>query len=123
MRHVIGVTSILIIIVIGFFVLDYLRQMDNTQYNDGVYYNQSYGYHSDILVKVTIKNQRIEEVLIVSHEEPKILADVVFNQLPAKMVKYNTANVDIVSGATYTSKSLIEAVDKALLEALKENNN
>ena len=68
----ISLIPILIILIIGFFVVDYISKRDNTLYKDGDYYNQSYGYHSDISVKVVIKNQHINQVLILEDEEPEI---------------------------------------------------
>jgi len=97
-------------------------KVDQTEYIDGVYLNESYGYYSDILVKVTIRGQRIKDIEIISHEEPEILATIVFDRLPPQMIKYNSAQVDIIAGATYTSRSLINAVEKALEDALEEDS-
>jgi uncharacterized protein with FMN-binding domain len=86
-------------------------------YKDGIYYSQAYGYYSQIKVKVVIESGKICQIDIIDHEEPEILANIVFDRLPNKMIKKNTSEVDIVSGATYTSKSLIKSVRNALLQA------
>jgi uncharacterized protein with FMN-binding domain len=113
-----GKLSIFILFILTFLIyLSYFYFQDTVHYKDGVYYNEAYGYYSDIKVKVIVKNGRLSEIEVISHEEPKILADVVFEKLPPKMIKKNTAYVDGISGATYTSKSLIEAVGKALEQA------
>lgn len=113
---------IIISVIMSFFVWENVIKVSQTTYIDGIYINQEYGYHSDIIVKVIIENQRIYSIEVLEHEEPEILANVVFSELPVKMIKYNTAQVDIVSGASYTSKSLINAVEKALEEAVESNN-
>ena len=117
------ITTIILIcfVAIGFFVLENIVKVDNTNYIDGVYQNTTFGYHSDIVVEVTIENHKISSVDIQSHEEPEVIANIVFSRLPEQMVKYNTWQVDIISGATYTSRSLIEAVEKSLDKAELEN--
>lgn len=87
-------------------------------YEDGVYYGQSQGYYSNIKIQVTIHNGKINDITILEHEEPEILANIVFEKLPPKIIKHNGADVDGISGATYTSKSLLEAVDEALSQAI-----
>lgn len=95
----------------------------SAKYEDGTYYGESEGYYSMVKVEVIITTGQIESVNIVKHNEPTILADIVFDELPPKIIKNNGTDVDIVSGATYTSNSLIEAVNKALEQASKEEDD
>jgi uncharacterized protein with FMN-binding domain len=83
-------------------------------YRDGDYYGESEGYYSQIKVKVTIKNGLIDHVEIIEHQEPEILATAVFDNLPEKIIKENSTQVDVIAGATYTSTSLLQAVEIAL---------
>jgi uncharacterized protein with FMN-binding domain len=112
---------ILLIILFGLQIGWFISRDSETIYKDGIYTNQAYGYHSDILIEVVVEGGKISEINILSHEEPKILADIVFEKLPRKMIRKNSYKVDIISGATYTSKSLIEAVGKALEDAVISN--
>lgn len=86
-------------------------------YTPGSYTNEAQGYYSTLIVEVTVDESRILDIVIVSHEEPDILADIVFTRLPPMMKKKNSHEVDIISGASYTSNALIEAVGKALNQA------
>ena len=86
-------------------------------YQPGTYINEAQGYYSTLIVEVTVDESRILDIQILSHEEPEILADIVFKRLPPMMKKKNSHEVDIISGATYTSNALIEAVGKALEQA------
>ncbi len=86
-------------------------------YKPGSYINEAEGYYSTLIVKVTVNETRILDIEILSHEEPEILSDIVFSRLPQTMKKKNTHDVDIISGATYTSRALIKAVGRALEEA------
>ena len=86
------------------------------KYKDGTYTASAEGYHGPVTVKVTIKNGKIAKVSIVSHTDTPSY----FNRakkLIKKITKYNRADVDTVSGATYSSKGIINAVKKALKKA------
>lgn len=89
------------------------------KYIDGEYFGESEGYYSNVKVSVTVSSGKISKISIIDHNEPEILADIVFEKLPPMIIKKNGTDVDIISGASYTSKSLIEAVDNALCTALK----
>lgn len=91
-------------------------------YVPGIYENEGVGYYSTLKVRVSVDAYRIESIDILYHEEPEILAKIVFKELPERIIKENSAEVDIVSGATYTSRALLEAVSKALEEAKVESN-
>lgn len=87
------------------------------KYVPGTYSNESKGYYSEVVVSVTVDAYSIRDITIVSHEEPAILAEIVYEEMPPKIKKKNSVEVDVVSGATYTSKALLDAVEKALEEA------
>lgn len=86
-------------------------------YKPGSYTNEAEGYYSTLIVEVTVDETRILDIEVLSHEEPELLSDIVFKRLPQMMKKKNTHDVDIISGATYTSRALIKAVGKALEQA------
>lgn len=86
-------------------------------YIPGEYTNESEGYYSTLIVKVTVDEYQIISIEILSHEEPEILAEVVFDKLPSRIIKNNGTQIDVISGATYTSRALLESVEKALVEA------
>ncbi|MFA5528823.1 MAG: FMN-binding protein [Peptostreptococcales bacterium] len=125
-KHLVTILILTIIIIIlgsvAILGLIHVYERNQNTYKDGIYYNHAYGYHSEIKVKVIVKDGKLYEIEILDHQEPQVLADVVFKRLPSKMIKKNTPDVDIVSGATYTSNSLIEAVSKALDQAKPSEN-
>ena len=83
-------------------------------YNAGTYEGNSSGYYSNIHVSVTVDEYRIIEIKVLDHQEIKILADIVFEELPPRIMKKNGTDVEAISGATYTSESLLRAVEEAL---------
>ena len=88
---------------------------EKQHYKDGIYYGESEGYYSIIKVEVEVKHGKIYRITILEHNEPEILAQIVFEELPPRIIKNNSTNVDVISGATYTSESLLQAVESALI--------
>jgi len=62
---------------------------------------------------------KIEKVEVKDHKESAGIADGALEEVPAAIVKQNKADVDTVSGATLTSKAIIEATKEALKKAAK----
>lgn len=87
-------------------------------YVDGIYYGTAEGYKGDIKVAVVIQDKTIKAILVTKKQddEPFITKamDVIKN-----VMKKQSADVDTVSGATYSSKGLIGAVKAAFEEARK----
>ena len=92
-------------------------QTSEDLYAPGSYINEAEGYYSTLIVEVTVDESRILSIEILSHEEPEILSDIAFKRLLPMMKKKNSHEVDVISGATYTSRALIEAVGNALEQA------
>jgi fumarate reductase flavoprotein subunit len=86
-------------------------------YKSGTYVNEGEGYYSMLKVSVTVNTYKITDLQIISHQEPQILADIVFDTLPNEIIKKNSVDIDAVGGATYTSEALLEAVAAALSQA------
>lgn len=97
-------------------------QEEEAIYKPGFYRGQAEGYHSIIEVEVEVDEYNILEITIVSHEEPDILADIVMDKIPKQVIKKNSTDVDIVSGATLTSERLLLAIENALKEARINND-
>ncbi len=86
-------------------------------YNDGVYSASADGFGGIIKTEVIINNGNIEEVNIVEAEnEDKAylkMAIAVINDI----IEKQSADVDTISGATYSSTGILNSVEKALSKA------
>lgn len=71
------------------------------------------GKHGDILVEVTFDKGKIKTIDILENKENKVLAKKVFTELKDTVVKSNSVNVDGISGATYSTKGFLDAVQAA----------
>lgn len=81
-------------------------------YKDGVYEGTGTGFGGTIRVRVTISGGRIAaiDILDASGETASYFASA--QGVISKMIAGNTPNVDAVSGATYSSNGIIQAVQK-----------
>ena len=75
------------------------------------------GFMGPITVEVTMEGSDITAVTVVSNSETPEIASGALEQIPAAIVEADTADVDIVAGATYTSNGIINAVKNALENA------
>ncbi len=75
------------------------------------------GHNGPITVDVTVDAGKIQAVKVTSHKETQGIGSVAIEQLPAAMVKANSAKVEAVTGASVTSKALMTAVEGALAKA------
>lgn len=86
-------------------------------YNDGTYEATVDAAHGPLSVEVTVADGVISDVVVTEHSETEGLTDPAVTDLPAEMVETNSTDVDVVSGATLTSKAVKSAVDEALFAA------
>lgn len=92
---------------------------DAFPYPDGIYTGIGEGYGGDIAVTIVIQDKTMKAILVTSHENED---DTFFNRAKAvadHIVKNQSVAVDTISGATYSSRGIIEGVNNALEEAKK----
>ncbi len=89
-------------------------------YRDGIYTGTAEGYGGDITVSVTVADGKIHAVDIVSAEDetPSYLEKA--KAVIAQVLDRQTPNVDTVSGATYSSNGILNAIRRALSQAAGE---
>ena len=91
-----------------------------SKYIDGIYQGTAEGFRPGLTVEVEIKNDEIIRVEVVSHNEVKRQYwGYPVENIPVWIVEAQGTEVDTVSGATYTSRGIIAAVDTALGAALR----
>lgn len=92
-------------------------------YVDGVYEGTAEGFGGDITVQVRISDGKIALIEIVSAEDetPSYFEDA--KAVIGRIVKAQNLEVDIVSGATYSSVGIINAVADALKQAVPKEDD
>ena len=91
---------------------------DTLPYVDGIYYGTAEGYKGDIRVAVVIQDKTLKAILVTEKQDDEPFITNAMDVLK-NMMKKQSADVDTVSGATYSSNGLIGAVKAAFEEARK----
>jgi uncharacterized protein with FMN-binding domain len=90
------------------------------KYKNGTYEGIGRGASSDIKVSVEVASGKIKNVKLVEQKETKTLVEgVEQNIIPEIIKKQGTEGVEAISGATNSSKGVLDAVNKALEQAKK----
>ncbi len=80
---------------------------------DGVHRGSAAGFGGELVLDVTVEGGTISAIEVVESSETPFIADAAFKELIPAIVEAQ-GKVDSVSGATYTSKAVLEAVEKAV---------
>ncbi len=81
--------------------------------SDGVYYGSGEGYQSTITVAVTVASGKITDVRIVSHADDAPYVARAEKLIP-NIISQQSADVDTVSGVTFSSRGILSAVKDAM---------
>ena len=86
-------------------------------FTPGTYEAEGKGFGGAVKVSVTVSENEITEVTATGEAETPVLGGVAIQTLPGEIVKAQTPNVDMLSGATVTSTAIIAAATEALKKA------
>lgn len=78
---------------------------------DGAYTGRYKVFPIDVEVKVVVKDHRIDQVELVKHRNGK---GAPAEAITGKVVEAQSLQVDAISGATYSSKVILKAIESAL---------
>lgn len=87
-----------------------VKKIDIKDVPDGDYPGQFKVYHDSATVKVTVQDGRITEITLLKSDLDKKNAQEVID----RVIKGQSLQVDTVSGATVSSKTVLKAVEDAL---------
>jgi len=84
------------------------------QFPNGVFEGTGRGYGGYLSVRVTVENGSIVDITLVEHQETPFFYSAAEHGVISAIISSQHTNVDTVSGATVTSRAIIEAVNMAL---------
>ena len=82
-------------------------------FTPGEYTAEAAGYNGPVVVRVTFDKDKITAVNVASHTETAHVGDVAFDIMISDMLEANGSGVDGVSGATFSTRALRNAVNAA----------
>lgn len=91
-------------------------------YKEGIYYGTAEGYSGDVSVAVVIQEKTIKAILITESSDDEAFFNRAMDIVKKVIRTQKTDDVDTVSGATYSSKGLLNAIKNALKQAKKVTN-
>ncbi len=83
----------------------------------GTYEGTGVGYNGDVVVNVTFTDTAIEAIEVVKSGETQYVGDVAYDIMIPQIIEYTSTGIDAVSGATFTSRALLNAVNDAAAKA------
>ena len=86
-------------------------------YVDGTYTGTASGYNGNISVEVTVSNNTISDIKITKYVDDEPFIDEAISGVTENIINSQNTDVDTVSGATFSSKGIINAVKAALINA------
>ena len=89
---------------------DISEKKQNGKYKDGVTTGTGKGFRGDTKVQVTVENGYITDITVLSYEDDSEFFNKAQSSVIREIISGQSLEVDAVSGATFSSNSLIEAV-------------
>ena len=86
-------------------------------FTPGEYEATAYGYNGNVTAKVTFSDTALTAVEILSSVETAHVGNIAFDIMIPEMIKANGSGVDVVSGATFSSRALKSVVNDAAEQA------
>ena len=97
-----------------------MQAIENTaacgQYVDGVYTGSASGYKGTTTVQVTVENGYITDVEVISTDDDREFFAMAESSIIAGILSTQSTDVDTVTGATFSSNAILNAVSDALDE-------
>lgn len=104
----------ILLLLAGCFSAGFIRE---TGYTPGTYEGTGRGYRGPIVVQVQTSPAGIEDIVIISHREAPYPGESALEELLEMVLETGSTDLDAVSGASYSSRGFLEAVDDALEKA------
>lgn len=94
-------------------------ESDDSNYKDGTYQGEAEGFGGTVAVEVTIEKGKITAVEIVSAQKEDGAYLSMAKDIIPKIIEAQSADVDTISGATFSSTGIKNASQEALEKAVK----
>lgn len=105
-----------LVLLIGLAVISgyFWSQIDADKLDDGIYHATAKGFAGDLEIAVTMSGGDISAIDVVNHNDTPFMAQPVFDQVIPAIIAAQSPEVDALTGATYTSEAVKDAVRQVL---------
>lgn len=93
-------------------VMENLSMGEN--FKEGIYLGSANGYKGEIKVEVKLSKDKIEDIKVISNTDTPIISEAPVNIISKKVLQTQGLGVDVVAGATGTSRGIIAAINNAI---------
>lgn len=90
---------------------------------DGVYEGTGTGFRGETKVQVTVKSGKVTDIAVVSYQDDQQFFSRAMSGVVASIISSQDPSVDAVSGATFSSNGIMEAVANALGISYENTNS
>ncbi len=112
------VITLIILSIVTIYITSHMNETPEL-YKTGSYEGIGIGQHGEIHVVVTTNAYKIEEIVIREEYEMPEIKKIVYDEIPKRVIRNNSADVQVIAGASYTSRGVIDAICEALEKAKK----
>ena len=91
--------------------------MKEAGYIPGVYEGTGRGYSGSVHVQLQISAYDIEDIIITGCEDGRYPGKTAMEELLDLVLEHGSTDLDAVSGATFSSRGFLEAVEDAMVKA------
>jgi len=110
MKHILFSILALVLIISGCAVLA-VQRSSGDNFSEGT----GQGFRGPITVQVGFSGGSISEIIILDSIEDRFVGGAAMEDLIDIVIENNTTDVDVISGATESSRGFLEAVQNAIL--------
>lgn len=96
---------------------DFLTTDTGKSLANGTYQGESTGFHGPLKVEVTVAKKKITDIKVLENFETIGIGTKALDQIPKKIIEHQSVGVDVLTGATASSKAVLAAVSNALEKA------
>ncbi|MDR0512779.1 MAG: FMN-binding protein [Treponema sp.] len=86
-------------------------------FEHGLYEGSGRGYRGQIYVRLQVGAAGIEDITIISHMESQFPGVAAMEELLDQVLEHGFTDLDVVVGATFSSRGFLQAVENALQKA------
>ncbi|MDU0894939.1 MAG: FAD-binding protein, partial [Anaerococcus sp.] len=90
-----------------------VEEKEKQETDENAFEGKAKGYNGDVIAHVSFDGDKIKDIKV-DHEETEGLGAAAIDKMLPQIVENQSVNIDSVSGATFSSTAILEAVSEAI---------